>query len=207
MGESSKSKERHELASGPGSQAQAGGDRVCPVRLTQMWSQSTNTVTPSHKQKPGGPWGALGGLGHQRPHTLSLKQPPRQVPPTAPPNCGPRGRGIFLPTRTRVMPTVAISMATNNKHPGNHSGTGSDSHMTGRLFFFSVRRVKIVRSPWEISCPLSFPQLELERRGVARRVATPPPQCARLVAGVTGPPSTPAIHGSRLGPPSLHFLP
>ena len=34
------------------------------------------------------------------------------------------------------MPKAAISMATNNKHPGNHSGTGSDSHVTGRHFFF-----------------------------------------------------------------------
>lgn len=60
-------------------------------------------------------------------------------------------------------------MATNNKHPGNHSGTGSDSHVTGRqvFFFFSGGGVrKLVSSPpphpGVISSPLSFPHLELD---------------------------------------------
>lgn len=56
-------------------------------------------------------------------------------------------------------------MATNNKHPGNHRGPGSDSHVTGSQFFSVGGARKIVSSPRGISCPLGFPYLELEGRG------------------------------------------
>lgn len=140
----------------------------------------------------------MGDLGHQRPHTFSLKQPLGQAPSNHPPNCGPRGRGSLLPTRARVVPKAAISMATNNKHPGNHSGTGSGSHVTGRqFFFFSGGVMKLLSSPRPggISGPLSLPHLELEGRGQLGR-CTPTLQWAQLVAGPTGPPSPPATHGS-----------
>lgn len=95
-------------------------------------------------------------------------------------------------------------MATNNKHPRNHSETGSGGHVTGRHFFSPYcwggadRRVC---SPWE-SAVTAPPQhslyLELERRGRRQTSGHSPPRCARSV--LIGP-SFPTCH-SRLPPSS-----
>ena len=104
----------------------------------------------------------------------------------------------MLPTRARVVPKAAISMATNNKHPGNHSGTGSDSHVTGRQFFFFQWGVmKLVSSPPPRGNQRSpkFTPLGTGGKGAAGKVH-PTLQCAQLAAGLMGPPSLPATHGS-----------
>lgn len=99
-----------------------------------------------------------------------MKGPPRQASQTSPSQLWAlRGGAGPSPQKPGVVPTAAITMATNNKHPRNHSGTGSDEHVTGRLFSpFTVRGVQIgeFAALGEISCrPPTFPFLELEGRG------------------------------------------
>lgn len=71
-----------------------------------------------------------------------------------------------------------ITMATNNKHPRNHSGTGSDSHVTGRHFFSQCwGGDEDCLQPLGNQLSPGFSYLELEGRGTTRKEANPPLLC------------------------------
>lgn len=80
-----------------------------------------------------------------------------------------RGGAGPSPQKPGVVPTAAITMATNNKHPRNHSGTGSDEHVTGRRFF----PPSLLRGCWQESLQplgnqLSSPNIPLPGAGEKR---------------------------------------
>lgn len=103
-------------------------------------------------------------------------------PLVGPPKCPPsqlwalRGGAGPSPQKPGVVPTAAITMATNNKHPRNHSGTGSDGHVTGRHFFLAVRGVltgEFAALGESAVVPQHSPTWSWREVGSAGRVATP----------------------------------
>lgn len=98
-----------------------------------------------------------------------MKGPPRQAS-QAPPSqlWALRGGAGPSPQKPGVVPTAAITMATNNKHPRNHSGTGSDEHVTGRLFPPLLLGGCRQESLQPLGNQLSSPNIPLPRAGEKR---------------------------------------
>lgn len=120
-----------------------------------------------------------------------------------------RGGAGPSPQKPGVVPTAAITMATNNKHPRNHSGTGSDEHVTGRRFFSPLAVKGVLAREFaalgeSAVVPQHSPPWCWREEGSARRVATLHHYVhGQFIQGSRGPPSPPATQGY---PPSSPLL-